>query len=497
MGLKKILGMITFKWTFVFLLFVFYSIIRLHNYDKIPGPSHAEELLYSWSGIYLIETGVPQSWSTLDYPKSAKVYDGIVGNRSNLFLPATLYRPWLDEPPLYSLMSGGVAHLYGDDRTVVLPVSHTRVPSMFASLAVMGLVFFVTFSFFGYWQGVLAMTVYGTCQILIFASRLSVPENMIALGVIGGLLLAKAYLKSSNKYFPWVWGLMSALLGLMKPTGFFMAPLGMFLSFTQKKWRDAVVILGVTLSGVAAYVYYGYSIDWNIFKNIVAIQGTRFAGWSGLGYIFTSPAYDIFTVNDGWYIFAMLASVFYIFKNHKSKNLWLVSLFFMYWVLVGLLSGTEGDLLPWYRYPFFPLLAVFGGLMLYKLIKKADFFSASIILGLLMSSRYFLMNAFRPTTPPNTFRIVFLLAMIPSLAYYLWKKKWLLSLSRIVIIGFLVLGVWYNVKYVYNSFEIRCESITCPFGKGNFFSEMKLPFLWRFLVIGDSKDMLTTKRPLF
>jgi len=494
---KKIMDRVSWKWLLAILLFLFFSLIKLHNFDKIPQPAHAEELLYSWSGIYLIETGVPQSWSTLDYPKSAKVFDGIVGDINNVYLPAKLYRPWLDEPPLYSLMSGGVAHLYGDDRTQVLPVSHTRIPSVFASLITMALILVVTMKMFGYWPGILAMTIYGTSQIFVFASRLSVPENIMALGVIGGLWMAKTYLNKPNKWFPFVWGLMCAVLGLMKPTGFFMAPLGMFLSMKEKRWRDAGIILGLTLLGIAGFVYYGYSIDWDIFKTIVSIQGTRFAGWSGLGYVLTSPAYDIFTVNDGWYIFAMFASIFYIFKGNKSKEEWLVAIFFMYWTLVGLLSGTEGDLLPWYRYPTFPIMAVFGGVLLNDLVKKADFFSASMILGLMVSSRYFLMNAFRPTTPPNVFRVTFFLAVLPSLAYFVWKKKWLVTISRAVIIFFLVLGVWYNVKYIYNAFEIRCESIQCSFSKSSVFSEIRVPFFWRFLVVPPSTDMLTTKRPWF
>ena len=286
-------------------------------------------------------------------------------------------------------------------------------------------------------------------------------------------------------------------LGLMKPTGFFMAPLGMFLASKEKRWRDAAIILGITLLGVGGFIYYGYSVDWNLFKTIVAIQGVRFAGWSGLAYMLTTPAYDIFTISDGWYVFALFSSIFFIFSAKKSKEVWLTAMFLVYWMLVALFAGTEGDLLPWYRYPMFPTMAVFGGLMLYDLIKRADFFSNTMILGLLMTSRFFMMNAFRPTTPPNTFRIVFLLAVLPALAYYIWKKKWMNSLSRIIAVAFLVLGVWYNVKYIYNAFEIRCESISCPFDRSSKLSEIKLPFFWRYLVVDVSTDMLTTKRPKF
>src|SRR3989344_4635383 len=88
---------------FVILLFYFLSVIKLHGYDRWPGPAHAEELAFGWAGINIIETGVPISWSTLDYPDKYKVFDGIVGDKEGLWIPAKLYKPWLDQPPLYSL----------------------------------------------------------------------------------------------------------------------------------------------------------------------------------------------------------------------------------------------------------------------------------------------------------------------------------------------------------------------------------------------------------
>ena len=57
------------KWTPIRIVLVGLSLIllvvlRLHDYDRMPTAGHAEELLYGWSGIYLIEEGVPQSWVT-------------------------------------------------------------------------------------------------------------------------------------------------------------------------------------------------------------------------------------------------------------------------------------------------------------------------------------------------------------------------------------------------------------------------------------------------
>ncbi len=488
---------INLKLTVFLLVFYFLAVIKLHGYDRMPAPAHGEELLYSWSGIYLIETGTPVSWSTLDYPKENLVFDGIVGDKHNLFMPAKLWRPWLDEPPLYSLLSGGAGHLFGDDRTKVIPPSHSRIPSVIASLFTMALVFVVGFEFFGYWMGILAMAFYGLSPILVLGSRLSVPENVIALGVIGSLFLAKKYLDKPNLIFPIATGLSAAILGLMKPTGFFLAPLVMFLAISKKKWSHAGLILGLGLLGVLVYLAYGYHYNWNLFIQILSIQGRRFAGWTGLPYILNSPAYDIDLLFDGWYIFGLLMALFFSISEKKSKETKLLLLFFFYWLMVALLSGTEQDLLPWYRYPVFPLIAIFGALGLRWLYKRADFFALVLGIGLLMTSRYYLMNAFRPTTPTIVFRLVYFAALVPSLIYYLWKKSWARNLSRWILISFIGMGMFFNAKYLYTIFETRCESISCPFGPTTKLSETRLPFFWRLFVGGENTDMLTTRRPWF
>ncbi|MBU1200467.1 glycosyltransferase family 39 protein [Patescibacteria group bacterium] len=481
----------------VVLTFIILAIFKLHGYDRMPQTSHAEELLYGWSGIHLIETGVPVSWSTLDYPKENIVFDGIVGDPSNVYLPATLYKPWLDEPPLYSLLSGGVAHLYGDDRWDVLPVSHTRIPSVLASLVTTILIFFVGNSFFGYGTGLLAMIIYGLSPIMVFGSRLSVPENIIAMAVMIGLLLAKKYKKKPETGIAVIFGVITVILGLMKPTGFFFAPLAMFLVAQKKRWKDFWLIGGLMFVGILLFLAYGYWLDWDMFLEIVRIQGGRFAGWSGLGHIFTSPAFDIFLMFDGWYIFCMISALFWGIKGKGKIGLKLINLFFFYWLMVTLLSGTEGDLLPWYRYPLFPLLAVYGALGLKWIYKNINLLGLTLVIGMLLSSRYYLHNAFRPTTPTIVYRLSFCLGLLPLLLNKIWPKKLFIKISRGVVIVVVALGLFFNAKYIYSVFEIRCESIECPFGPSTKLSEVYMPVFWRWFVMKDPTGMLDENRPWF
>ncbi|MDD4026874.1 MAG: glycosyltransferase family 39 protein [Candidatus Shapirobacteria bacterium] len=479
-------------------LFLFLLILKFHNYDRVPDSAHAEELLYSWSGINLIETGVPMSWSTLDYSKENLMFDGIVGDLKGVYLPAKLYKPWLDEPPLFSLMSGGVAHLFGDDRDKLIPTSHSRIPTVLASVVTMFLVFWVGYKFYSFNVGILAMCFYGITPIIVFGSRMSVPENIIALAVTASLLLMKSYMRKPKLFYAFIFGIFSMLLGLMKPTGFFLAPLCIYFAVKNKRWKDILIITGFVILGIGLYILYGYMYDWELFKSIVAIQGGRFAGWTGLAYVLNSPSFDIFTLFDGWYVFGLFFALFFSFQKKMGKNTKLLSMFFFYWLVMSVISGSEQDLLPWYRYPFFPMLSIFGSLGLVWVYKRANFFTMVFAVGLLLSSRYYLANDFRPTTPPNVYRIVYFIALIPSLLSFLNKSTLAKKISRWILIVFVILGFYFNAKYIYSAFEIRCENKTCPFSQSTLLSKTKLPFFDRFLLPKyPATDMLTTKRPWF
>jgi 4-amino-4-deoxy-L-arabinose transferase-like glycosyltransferase len=473
------------RWQLILLgtAYLFLSILKLHDYDRVPEANHAEELLYSWSGIHLIQTGVPQSWSTLDYP--------------SLTLPAKLYRPWVDEPPLYSLLSGGAAHLLGADRNEVIPAGYSRLPSVFASLATMALVFFVAYKFFGYKTGLLAMLFYGLTPTFVFGSRLSVPENITAFFVILCLYLGWLYQKKPNVYYPILFGIFALVLGLMKPTGFFLAPLMMFLAMQKKRWQDAGIILTIMLLGILLFILYGYFINWDLFLQIVSIQGTRFSGWTGLGFTLVTTAYDIFIEYDGWYIFTLISTLFFILKKDKSDKLQLLSLFWMYWLLMVVFSGSEQDLLPWYRYPLFPLMAMFGALGAIEMWKKNNFYTVALIIGMVLTSRFYVHNDFRPTTPSLVFRLTYLLAVLPSLAYMIWKNDLYKRLSKAAIVLFFILGIYFNAKYIYSAFPIKCESKTCPIGESTILSKAQLPPFTNILEIGSSDGMLYDKRPWF
>lgn len=478
------------------LVFAFTFILRAHSYERVPTPNHLDEQLYALSGINLIETGVPISWSTLDYPKSAEVFKGVIsylGGEPSASV--TLYKPWLDEPPLFSLLVGESAHLFRADRNGFIPSSYIRFPIVLISALTSILVFLIAKKVSGFWIGSLAMLIYGTEPIMVMASRSAMPETLIAFFFCLTVYLLLRFQKSTNFLYIAPIPVLAGLAGLSKPTGYFILPLSLYVVFAELykakpvKWKPIIKYLSylilATLPFLAVYIWYGNYFSPEIFKRIISIQGFRPAGFNSLTWFFITPGYDISIFRSSWYVFSLVSSVFFIFQP-KEKNKGIISLSFVYWIIIVMMSSGEYDLLSWYRFPALPFMAIMGAWGIQYIFKRADFFTSFIGVGFLLGSRSLLVNAFRPSVAPNIYRLVFSALMAPSLINTVFNKDWIKKISQLIIVGVVIVGMWWNVKYIYNAYELNCESKTCPMVPTTTLSNLHYPIIWRFFVLGES-----------
>ena len=491
--MKKIKKLFSNRWfqrIALLILFSFTFILRAHNYDREPVIGQLEEHLYAWAGINLIYDKVPMSWSTLDYPESAVVYKGEVNLDGNQPRPhVTLVRPWLDEPPIYSYISGGAAYLFGDVRWDVLPSSHIRMPQIFLSFFISIMVFLIARAVSGFWSGFIAVLIYGTSPLFVISSRLAVPENLITLIflIIIYLILKERVRKSLSAII--LIPILIGIAGLSKPTGFFLAPLVVYELFKLKRFKGIIYLVTVVGISVGLLFLYGFYYSPEIFMRILEIQSSRPVGFGGLGYMLSTPAYDIFLLFDTMYIFCLLSLIYYVFSyktdDERAGGRNFLVFCAIYWIIVVLISGGEYDLLPWYRFGFFPLLAIFGAWGLKEAVVNFSFVKSFLAITLFLGNRILLVNPFRPNIDPGLFRLIFSAIMAPALAFEVFGKKYLKTAGQIVIIAAFIVGVYWNVVYLYNVHELKCESIECPIGPPTFLSTLHFPFLWRFFVLGE------------
>lgn len=477
------------------LVFVFTFILRAHSYERTPTPAHLDEQLYALSGINLIETGAPVSWSTLEYPESAEVYKGVISYKGGEpSASVVLYKPWLDEPPLFSLLVGGSAHLFNADRNGFIPSSYIRFPIVIISALTSIVVFLIASSVTGFWTGILSMLIYGTEPIMVMASRTAMPETLIAFFFTLAIYLLIKFQKSAKFIFILPLPLLIGLAGLSKPTGYFILGIAIYLivlKLTQEKaipWKKIIkytlYLILATLPFIAVYIWYGNHFSPEIFKRIIEIQGFRPAGFGNLAWFLITPSFDTSIFKSSWYVFCLLSAIFFMLRP-KSGQEKIITLSFVYWLVIVMLSSGQYDLLSWYRFPAFPFLAIAGAWGIKYVYERADFFASFLGVGLLLGNRQLLVNAFRPEMMAQKFRYIFSLLLLPSITRSIFKVGWLKVISKLIIIGVVVVGMWWNVKYIYNAYDLACESKTCPMVPTTVLSRLHYPFIWRFFVLGN------------
>lgn len=458
-------------------------ILRAHNFDRYPTMGHLEEQMFAWAGIHLIERGVPRAWSSLDFPDRATFYKGAVNYKGgDPVVYVDLVEPWLEQPPLFSLLVGSFAHFYQADRNEVIPTSFIRTPVIIISLFTTIMIFLIARLISGYWIGIMAMLIYGVTPILVLGSRLAVPENLIALIYLIIIYWLLKFQNDQKFKFLVLIPILTGIAGLSKPTGFFITFLAMFVVLIKHKYKYATYLLTATLPFVALFFAYGLYFDAEIFWRITSIQASRPAGFGNLGWFFVSPAYDIVELVDGWFIFLLLSVAFFLFTPQAGLKRF-ISLAFIFWIAVVMVSGGETDLLPWYRYPSYPLLAIIGTWGLQALLRRADFFAAFLTAGLLLGNRMLLVNPFRPNIPPMNFRIIFSLLLLPPLLNLIFERNIFEKITKVILISIIIVGIYFNVVYIYNIFELKCESQSCPFGPSTKLSTVHFPVIWRWLTL--------------
>ncbi len=448
--------------------------LRSYKYMYLPWSTHGEELLYVWSGYSLLTKGVPISWSNLNAYQPKNVYfDGLIGNPKfhNTF-GTKLFKPWLDEPPLFSLIVGPPLVLtHTGTLHDIPPAAVFRLPMLLISLFILIFIYKLANYLFGFWPAFWAVFIYGFSPLIILSNRLAVPENLITL-----LFLILAYLTLKLKEKPRQLVnytiIISLIAGLSKPTGLFISLLPAVYLWKRKKHRLSFISLIIPqLLFWFIFGLYGYHYDWKLFIGLIHQQGFRPAGFTSLAYLLSTPAYDIFPMLDNWYYLHLLSifSLIVYWRWAKDKKIEFILWSIFTWLFIFVLSSGQTDLLPWYRYPLFTFSAITFGFLFTKLIQKGfDIFSYATAI-LLSLGNLFLLDS--PFPPPQgykmsslTFRLLLLLLLLPATMVALKiKTKLLTKISTfLAIFSFLIGGLFINSWYIYRAYGLKCDNTsTC------------------------------------
>lgn len=459
---KAFLGSRELQFVLFFLVLLLSFGLRLWKYPFYPLTANAEEYIFVWQGLSLIEKGVPITWSDLPvYSKNNIFWEGVAKNPTGRGeLGVRLIKPWLDQPPLFSLLVGSFYKLYNPENFTIISSYITRAPMIVISFFTLLLVYLVAKKLFGSSMALLSLLIYGTIPTIVFGSRLVVPENLISFGYLLVLFLLLNYFETKKKWQRNLAVLIAAIAGLAKPTGFLLVPFLAYWLWQKKGWRESVkaAVTGTTLFFIP-FLAYGFYFGKDLFLKVMAYQSQRPAGWSSLTYFITNPGFSVEVFLDGFLLVGFFSLVFLLFKKRGGGEE-MVLFSFVYTLLTVIISGGRHDQLCWYRYPVYPFMSIAIALLVKDLIFNPSFVKSAIFIPLFMANADLLENPFWKVNffiNVRFYRLAFFVLLLPSILGLLFPHKILPKLSRVAIVVALAAGIFFNTLVIKYRFNLLCD----------------------------------------
>lgn len=428
----------------LFVIIFFGFILRYHNYTTWPREgSTFDEFAWTFLGLSLWQTGTPTSWSPHATYK----------NRVEYFNPQgahfTLVTPYLEHPPLFGLVAGGFARMQGIRSFDEVNVSRIRPLALAMGVLTIFCVFLLASAVYGYPIGLIAAGIYAIIPTVVVGSRLVQNENFFIPFFLLALYGAHKYVKRPSSVSLLATTLICALLPLAK-VPWIAAPaavVGMFLY--SKKWKAALIVSLTAALFFGGFILYGTMWDKEVFMNLWKLQLARYdMVFDSIFTLFTTPVVVDRMLVDGWIYFGWAAALLLLAGNLK-KNAPVV-LGFLAYAAVYVFAIPSEPLHGWYRYPFYPFIAIALALFLKERLSKHYMLTAVffVITGLSMFAGSW-AHVFGFSYPVfRTYLAIVAVGALPGIFPKLERSRVFHWINIGILSGIILLSLW--TIYLYN-----------------------------------------------
>lgn len=380
-------------------------LLRFHNYTVYPQRgATSDEYTYSFLGVSLLKEGKPISWSYFGYENKTDL------TIKGIYFP--IVSPYFDHPPLYGLLVGGWALLFGQDTFVKIDLGTIRLVPIFLSLISSLLVFLIGNRLYNYKTGLWALLIYTTAAFFVMNSRVVVAENLLTTLFLCAVYLFSLFEKRLTIRKVVILGILAGLSFWTKVLGgvVFLSLLFMFLK-ERVQLKIVLIFTTIFLLFVLGFIGYGLYFGGDLFWKIQFAQSSRNIGPEALWNIITSPAIVNKIVFDGWFFFGLF-SLFYGFSDYaKNKRIIVPSFLYFFLLLISLNKiGSSG----WYFIPLFPFIALSIANLLVENLKKQNFLPLLFVIFIGLGEIQYLWEAPFGLSP-SVFRLLSLLFFLPFL----------------------------------------------------------------------------------
>lgn len=327
-------------------------ILRSHNFTVWPRLGATfDEYAWTWLGMSLIQTHAPSSWSS---------YEQYVGYREyKKYQGATFWivKPYLEHPPLFGLIAGSFAIANGVDNVYELTTSDIRPLSLILGILSIILLYILVSQLYSTSLGLLAAFIYSIIPTVVIGSRLVQNENFFIPMFILSLIFIFKFIKTKKTIFFLLTAVNCGILTLAKVPWIAAAiSIGLILLY-NRKYKHFLLLVGIVISIFSLFIIYGYHYNWDLFINLWKFQLERYEmAFNSVFALFTEPYLADRLVIDGWIYFGWISFFLLLAKDLKKNYILIFGLLGYFAVYVFAIPNTVGH--GWYRYPFYPFLAI-------------------------------------------------------------------------------------------------------------------------------------------
>ncbi len=344
-------------------------VLRFHHYQTAPRfGATMDEFAWTWLGVNLFQEGVPKSWSS--HPQY------INSERDHLIYKGAAFwivNPYLEHPPFFGIVAGSFAILNGADNMYDIDVGRIRPLAIILGVISIGVLFLLVKEVYDRETALLTSLIYAVIPTVAIGSRLVQNENFFIPGFLTALLLTVKYIKTNNKFFIIIASLICGLLIISKIPWIAASLAVISILIYFKKYKESLIVFSTVLLFFLGYLAYGYYYDWNLFVSLWKLQLQRYdLTFNSVYAIFKDPFLADRHLIDGWIYFGWISFFLLLLKDFRKNLIPVLGLLAYLGVFIFAIPNEPGH--GWYRYPFYPFLAI----SLAVFIK--DYFNKNILL---------------------------------------------------------------------------------------------------------------------
>lgn len=355
-------------------------VLRLQLLDE-PRQFPRDERVWLMVGTSLLERGEPVSWSMFSKVYERKEEVTFDGERQVAVVP------YLDHPPLFALGMGVWASLFGGAGAAPLPWAVLRLPMIGVAMLTMVMTAMLVRALWGTTPAVLTLAAFAVFPAHVAASRFVTPESVIALLLVACLYVV-AQLDSERDGRAARLGLI--FLGLaggsavwLKLSGIVVPATVIVLAAARRNWSAVRWAGGATLLSVLLLAAWGAYYDWSAFMSVLHEHSSRPQSFWHSWRLVTDPDLGYWRLRDPALIVGFIGLLGLAADAGIARRARLYVLVPLLNLFLLFLFVAPVEAYGWYRYVWFPLLAMGLGYAAWQLYRGS---LAYLILALPMAA---------------------------------------------------------------------------------------------------------------